>query len=142
MKALQLEKIFEKLDKGTSVFLGMNWKLVRANAPQHFITSDVPAYTISTRWTDRGSNRFVRVGDDDCQFCFPLSRSYLLLARHREWLEQKQATKTRTRELNTSTIKMANKYVFASNRDESILALFEQNRRFRPPLPSVNPPKP
>lgn len=140
LKALQLEKLFEKLDKGATIFFGMKWRLVKVKPPNCFVTSDVPAYTVSTRWGNK--NQYVRVGDSDCEFRFPLSREYFLLARHRQWPEPKKASTARTRELNAATIRAANRYVFATKSDAGISQLFELNRHAIPALPKVHAPRP
>jgi len=135
IKSRQLRAWFDSLPIHALKFNSMYWKMLVVVRPHFFVTSDSPAFTRLVGEPDTKANQFVRFADPNVEFVMALSQKHMLLARHNSWSEKTNPSKSRVRELNCRTIRMANRFVWAPTNSCEVETHFENFKDFIPPLP-------
>jgi hypothetical protein len=136
-KAGQFRAWFKQLPRYAGIIADMYWTIWRARKDQVFLTSDAPAYVRREAHDfDPGVVGVLRA-DIKAELTFPLSSKSLLIARHNASPERANASKTRVRELNARTVRMAHRFIYSSGENDETVGLIAQNRDFTAPLPNL-----
>jgi hypothetical protein len=140
-KAGQFRAWFKQLPRYAGFIADMHWTIWRANRDQEFLTCDAPAYVRREgNDSDPGIVGVMRA-DLRAELTMPLSRKSLLIARHAISPGRLKASKSRVRELNARTIRMAHRFIYSSIRSQDTSDLVAQNREFSAPLPNLTWPR-
>lgn len=137
-KAMQMQVWMQSLPRNSEVIADLHWQVWRACKGHSFITSDAPVYFRKHgRYEDMA---FVSIGDpsQNPELFFPISAKSFLIGTHRPARALHDASKNRVKELNALTIRMAYRYVFATETNPQLVHLAEVNRHFAPPFPNFD----
>jgi hypothetical protein len=137
-KAAHIRVWFKNLPRHALGMANMHWQIWKADKDCFFVTSDAPAYVRREGHSDDIGIVGIENTAVRAELSIPLSSTHFLMMKHCHCSEREKATKTRVRELNALTIRMANRFVFAKEESDAIKSLVLQNNSFRPPLPNFD----
>lgn len=134
----QLRAWIEHLPNYSQIIANMHWEIWTAAAGHCFVTSDAPAFVRRHAHDEDLGVVGINRADLNAELTIPLSRTRLLLAKHKPSKPTRRATKTRVRELNALIVRMAHRYVFSHENSSSIGRLVQENMTFKAPLPNLD----
>lgn len=138
-KAAAMQVLFDRLPDNAILICDLSWQILKAPSGTFFVTSDVPAYV--RRREDDSDLGIVGIGraDLNAQLFLPLSTKAFLIAGHEPLRPVQKATKSRVDELNSRTIRCADRWVYADRDSGAIRERVQFLGSTQTPLPNLSP---
>lgn len=133
-----LRVMLESIDDASRRLDTMNWQILKAKHGEAFISSDLPAYVRKAETYDGDGILGLDRADLNAEFFMPLSPCRFFRASHKPVNATVNASKTRVRELNTRTVRMAHRWVFTHKVSSITSDLVVQYAGCPTPLPSLD----